>query len=52
MQLSALDFENIRNNKGNFEKIEIKGFQKTGRPGYPALPQLSRIIEIPHQAGN
>ena len=48
--LNELGFDIIKNESGNFTRINIANHYATNTVGQPELPQLNNLIEIPHEA--
>jgi len=48
--LSGIEFKEVKTKAGVFSKIIIEGYTNNHKPGYPELPVLSMIIEVPYGA--
>lgn len=48
--LAEMSFVEVKTSAGNFTKIVLKGYTKNEKPGYPELPVLSKLIEVPFGA--
>jgi len=49
-KIAQLKFNKEKTDKGNFETLSIDGLSKTFNEGYPNLPVISKLIEIPIDA--
>ncbi|MBT3208444.1 MAG: hypothetical protein HN704_10280 [Bacteroidetes bacterium] len=48
--ISLMKVEKVSTKKGMFAKLLIDGFSSAGEIGYPELPTLNKLIEIPYGA--
>ncbi len=48
--LSEIELVEVKTRAGVFTKLVIEGYTNNHKPGYPELPVLSKLIEVPYGA--
>ena len=50
IELADIELDVINQNNQNFTSVSIPGQYFTNTPGFPQLPQINQLIEIPYEA--